>query len=216
MHYFCAMDINSHTHRPSNKPGTIEIVNWRYGRERKPENARYISVGVHPWDADMPTDWESLRLEASEVIAVGECGLDKACGVPMDVQAETFRKQVSIAEETGRPMIVHCVRAYGLLSEIRKSMRCRQPWIVHGCYASAEWISSASREDVYCAIGPVQLGMKRGAEVARAIPLERLLAETDDSEEGISAVIEKISEIRGEDVSAAVEQNALRALKIRL
>lgn len=216
LHYFCNMVINVHTHRQTSSQDTTDVINWRYGHEDMPVDAQNISVGIHPWDAELPIDWEAFREAATRALAIGECGIDKSCNVPMSVQEDVFRRQITIAEELGKPVIVHCVKAYGRLSEIRKTMHCHEPWIVHGCYASTEWIRTVAGSNIFLSLGPMQLGMKRGSDIARAIPTESLLVETDESEESLSSVIERIGEVRGEDVSETVGQNAQRALKIFL
>lgn len=103
-----------------------------------------FSVGVHPWDVG--EDWEerveTVRREAarSRVWAVGECGLDKLCGTAFDLQLKAFYAQVDIAEDVGKPMVIHCVRAFNELMAIRKEIGMRKrgsdgrimPWVIHG------------------------------------------------------------------------------------
>lgn len=103
-----------------------------------------LSVGLHPWAVD--SSWvekvEQVRSAVCrrEVWAIGECGLDKMRGVALELQIEAFRAQTDIADRVGKPVIVHCVRAFGNLLTLRGEYvahcaemgREPQPWVVHG------------------------------------------------------------------------------------
>lgn len=95
----------------------------------------FYSAGIHPWDTPAPAErlLELERLAASDgrIVAVGECGLDKLRGAPLDEQERVFEAQIEIAERTGLPLIIHCVRALDRLLRLRR----RHPsgrWILHG------------------------------------------------------------------------------------
>ncbi len=95
-----------------------------------------FSVGLHPWhvNEDWQVQLEKMRSEASLpcVCAIGECGLDKLTGNDYERQKHAFRAQVSLAEECGKPMIIHCVKAYDDILAIHKEMNPRQKWMIHG------------------------------------------------------------------------------------
>lgn len=84
------------------------------------------SVGLHPWDVS--DDWaeqvEMVRQKAKEdsVWAIGECGLDRLRGGEMSLQTDAFKAQVAIAREVGKPIIVHCVKAF---DELLKCIDCK-------------------------------------------------------------------------------------------
>ncbi|MDE7377094.1 MAG: TatD family hydrolase, partial [Muribaculaceae bacterium] len=122
-----------HTHRLD--AGLDAIINLPLDSiDSIPADGRSYSVGVHPWDAEAQVDWERLRQAASlpQVVAIGECGLDALRGPALDVQEPVFVRQARLAEELGKPLIVHCVRAYGRLMELRRALSPSQPWLVHG------------------------------------------------------------------------------------
>ena len=205
------MKIDIHTHISRHPEDTRSIVNWRWGKP-EPEHEEY-SVGVHPWDADRDVDWTKFREAAANAVAIGECGIDKLRPVDMQKQIEVFEKQIEIAEKIGKSVIVHCVKCFGKLMEIRRRMMCRQTWIIHGCYASTEWIREAEKEGMYFSIGPAQLDMKRGPEMAKSIDINRLLTETDERQESIEETYKRIEEIRGEEIEEFVWNNAIAALR---
>lgn len=141
-----------------------------------PADGRSYSVGVHPWEADAQVDWERLREAASlpQVVAIGECGLDALRGPALDVQEPVLVRQAHLAEELGKPLIIHCVRAYGRLMELRRGLSPSQPWLVHGFRGKPE----LARQLVSLGF-EISLGPKFNPGVLSAIPPILLHRETD-------------------------------------
>lgn len=100
-------------------------------------NALY-SAGVHPWwTDDMKRAERMLKnlpalLRHPQVVAVGECGLDRVRGAALPLQERVFRRQIALAEELQLPMTLHIVRAYDVLLRLRKEIRPTARWTVHG------------------------------------------------------------------------------------
>ncbi len=183
---------DAHTHDLSTRSG---IVNIRYGEPSPPVLPTNNSVGIHPWDVGKLSIDSQFRSLAQAAAAIGECGLDKPCGVDMHLQREVFLAHVALANELHKPVIVHCVRAYGLLSELSQALDRHTPWILHSCYASRQWIESNLDRPFFFSLSRKTLMQKRGAEVLHAIPFDRLLLETDDSGEPIAAAYETAADI---------------------
>ena len=164
-----------HTHRLD--AGLDAIINLPLDSiDNIPADGRSYSVGVHPWDAEAQVDWERLRQAASlpQVVAIGECGLDAMRGPALDVQEPVFVRQARLAEELGKPLIVHCVRAYGRLMELRRALSPSQPWLVHGFRGKPE----LARQ--FAALGfEISLGPKFNPAVPSAIPAHLLHRESD-------------------------------------
>ncbi|MDE3033168.1 MAG: TatD family hydrolase [Acidobacteriota bacterium] len=79
-------------------------------------------LGVHPWKAaEARPGWEE-RLEAlllDHRAGVGECGLDFARrGVDRETQLDALRRQLRMAARLHRPVVLHCVRAWGALTGV--------------------------------------------------------------------------------------------------
>ena len=86
--------INLHTHKFSNDSEVIEIVN-QYPWEFNASIPNY-SIGIHPWYIDvnrLEIDLEIIdeKLQLSECLALGECGLDKRIDIPLSVQITVFK-----------------------------------------------------------------------------------------------------------------------------
>ena len=64
-------------------------------------------------------------------------GLDKLCKIDFNLQEQLFEKQLVISKITGKPVIIHCVKAYREIINYRKKYP-DQPWIVHRFNASEE------------------------------------------------------------------------------
>ena len=108
--------IDFHTHRVPTETEVIAVVD---GRD---------TWGVHPWRADEAFDVPDLR----EKLAIGECGLDAACGVSMDKQLEVFKGQIELSEREEKPLIIHCVKAIDGLLRLRRDLHPKMPWMFHG------------------------------------------------------------------------------------
>lgn len=154
----------------------------------KREPMYYASVGVHPHDAkdfteaDIPvlTDWLTTE---EKVVALGEIGLDYYYDLsPRDVQKDVFARQLDLAYELDKPVILHIRDAHGDVIDILRAHKNRLPkCVVHCC--SASWESAKVYMNMDCMIsfaGPVTL--KRSVhlhEVAVNMPLDRMMIETD-------------------------------------
>lgn len=104
-----------------------------------PVTGGLYAAGIHPWwtaqaDFDGERHLEALRRLAAhpQVVQVGECGIDLLRGADVAVQRELFVRQVSISEELGKPMTLHCVRAFDQLLSLKKQLRPSQQWTIHG------------------------------------------------------------------------------------
>ena len=117
---------NIHTHKFSNLSDVVEVVN-QYPWEFKASIPNY-SIGIHPWYIDknrLQKDLEIIKekLQLSECLALGECGLDKRIEIPLDLQISVFKKQLEIVKQTKKPIVLHCVAAYDEVIAIKKEMK---------------------------------------------------------------------------------------------
>ncbi|MDE6101147.1 MAG: TatD family hydrolase [Paramuribaculum sp.] len=142
------------------------------------------SAGIHPWNA-AEGDLRQLEqmLRHPDVKAVGEAGIDLLKGPPADVQIDVFRRQVALSEQSGKPVVVHCVKALQGLMALRSELKPVQPWIYHGFRGKPQMARQLVNAGMF-----VSFGSKFNEESVREIPSDRLLIETDDSEFQIEAV----------------------------
>ena len=146
--------------------------------DMKKREETYASFGIHPWNA-MTTVFRDMEpfLRAGEVI--GEIGLDNVwCNVPLTVQEEVFIKQLALASDERKPVILHTKGQEKRVGEIIREYPNR--YLIH-------WYSDEKEEGLddylslgcYFTIGPD--GKKNPAvkKLVKEVPLNRLLIETD-------------------------------------
>lgn len=128
------MKIDIHTHRPDHSQLALSIRNLMPGEAWSSEP--YCSVGLHPWNIN--AEWKSemdkvhTAATAENVLFIGETGLDKLRGAVPELQETIFIEHILISESVGKPLIIHCVKAFDEIIALRKKMRPQQQWIIHG------------------------------------------------------------------------------------
>ncbi len=147
----------------------------------------YAAVGWHPVDAiDMTDDhlvWLEELASHPKVVALGEMGLDYYWDKsPREIQHEVFRKQIRLARKVKLPIIIHNRDAHEDIVKILKEENAEEVGGIMHCFGSSlEIAKQCIAMNFYISFGgPVTFkNAKRPKEVAREIPLERLLIETD-------------------------------------
>lgn len=132
-----------HTHQLPEHSEDIGIVNRIIGKDKiadiEPES--YLSIGIHPWYIDQIDDQLSELqkwINDPKVVAIGEVGLDKLSETSLDIQENVFIEQARIAEKAGKPLIIHCVKAWAELIAAKKKVSPKMPWIIHGYRGNGE------------------------------------------------------------------------------
>lgn len=198
----------------------------------------YASAGVHPHEAEnlTETDMETLMEYAKnpKVKAIGEIGLDYFYDFfPRDIQKKWFARQVDIAREIKMPVIIHDRDAHKDCMDILREHRVREAGGVFHCYAgSVEMAREILGWGMYIAFGG-SLTFKnsvRPVEVAKYVPLDRIVIETDcpyltpvphrgkrNSSLYIHYVAEKLAEIKNvpvEEIETVTFKNAKKCFNI--
>ncbi|MDY0327834.1 MAG: TatD family hydrolase [Arcobacteraceae bacterium] len=150
----------------------------------------YFSVGVHPYDINS-FDIEILKkyINHPKCIAVGECGLDyyrlpddeTAKILEKQLQAEIFIKQINLANEYKKPLIIHIRDAScDSLDILNKYASSEFGGVLH-CYNADHQLLSLAKKNFYFGIGGVVTfkNARKLIEVLPQIPLDKLLIETD-------------------------------------
>lgn len=208
--------INLHTHKFSNLSDVIEVVN-QYPWEFDMSIPSY-SIGIHPWYIDdnrLESDLEIIqeKLQLPECLALGECGLDKRIEIPMELQISVFKKQLEIATQTNKPIVLHCVAAYDEVIAIKKEMKIENPMIIHGFSKNEQVAQSLLNNGFYLSFGKYLLRNSDLEKVFTFAPENQILLETDTIEESIYQVYEKAAMVKGisiEEMKAIVFTNFSR------
>ena len=143
------------------------------------------SVGVHPHDAAKVEERHYSLIEDltrhSAVVAIGETGLDYFYdNSPRDIQRAVFRRQLALAKQLDLPVIVHTRDADADTQEILKAEAPRRG-VIHCFTSSAEFADFALSIGFAISFSGIVTfpNAKALAEVARRIPSDRILIETD-------------------------------------
>lgn len=156
----------------------------------------FLSVGIHPWtltEENADTQWQTLRkaVEDKQVVAIGEGGLDKIKGPSFELQLSLLKKQIALSEEKELPLILHCVKAFNELIRLKRELKPRQPWILHGFRGKEALAADCVRHGFH-----LSFGEHFQKEALKCVPIERLFIETDESRKPVESICESIAEVR--------------------
>ena len=203
--------VNIHTHYNNHIDDNefVEIQNIDVDNIVNVDVSHFYSIGIHPWNLKSQNlkisetqklgDLESQCLGDLNIKAIGECGLDRACDVDFEIQKEVFIKQIELSEQIAKPLIIHAVRTYPDIIFIRKEIKAKQPWIIHGFQGNVQSAEQLLRHDgIYLSLGDVLFkNERRASELLNVIPPDRLFLETDVAERDIVEVYEKAASLSG-------------------
>lgn len=193
--------INLHTHR---KPRVIEEIAIRNGflKTLRFDNINYpVSLGLHPWHVHKTNlDWalNTIEKNSQHIIAIGECGIDRAIETPIDLQLAAFHQQINLAIVYKLPVIVHCVKAYSDFAAIAK-MYPQVSFILHGFSGNNETLLHLLKfNNVYFSVGKHLFNPLSNASITISqIPLDRLFLETDTTHYFIDNIYHKAAQVLG-------------------
>ena len=207
--------IDIHTHKSSNSKLSTSIIDIKY--DQKIATKGIYSCGIHPWDIENTKLEDALTQlmqinSNNKVIAIGEAGIDRAISTSYETQEKFFKAQLKLSEHYKKPVIVHCVKAYSDILNIRKSGNYKMPWIIHGFNASKQNADQLIKMNCYLSFGHALLDAdSKAAEVFPQIPIRSIFLETDNSDISIEDIYEVAAKLRGfkiEQLKAKIADNA--------
>lgn len=146
----------------------------------------YSMIGIYPTEAKTYNqEVEDKMIEYaknSKVVAVGEIGLDYYWDKSfVDLQKEVFIKQIELANGLNLPIVVHDREAHKDTFDILKQYNKSSKVLLHCFSGSVEFMRECIKEGWYIALGGVVTFKNaiKAKEVAKAVPLEKLVLETD-------------------------------------
>jgi TatD DNase family protein len=197
----------------------------------------FATVGVHPdyVDTPEPSVADLVRMAATpKVVAIGETGLDyyRLTG-DLEWQRERFRRHIRAARETGKPLVIHTRAAAADTLAIMREERADEAGGVMHCFTET-WDVAQRALDLGFHISFSGIVTFRNAleikDVARRVPLERMLIETDspylapapfrgkrNQPAWVRHVGEEVARLRGiptEAVAAATTRNFFELFKV--
>ena len=199
-----------------------------------------LAVGLHPWwisadERHLAAVLRAFDVALPETQYVGEVGLDfsKRRTATRDAQLRAFLHIANAcAKDGGKVLSIHCVKAYDDVLSILDSSGCFASCtcIFHWFSGSFQQLEQAADAGCFFSVGARMLETKKGSEYAKAVPLRKLLLETDapaaiDPEQEHPSVLysydqmrlqlvetlRRLARIRGigeSELAAIVQQNA--------
>lgn len=198
----------------------------------------YAAIGWHPVDAidltDSYLDWIEELTAHPKVVAIGEIGLDYHWDKsPKDIQQAVFRRQIQLAKKLDLPIIIHNREATeDVVAILEEEGAAEVGGIMHCFSGSPETAKRCLEMNFYISLGgPVTFkNAVKPKEVAKEVPLDRLLIETDcpylaphpyrgkrNEPSYVKLVAEQIAdlkEISFDEVARATTENANRLFRI--
>ena len=186
------LDVHSHTQH-----STSDTLVIRNQYPLTADTSEPFSVGIHPWFLnDFEAQWNALIPLAQHFNcwAIGECGLDKNVTSPLSLQQEIFLRHIELAESLELPLIIHCVKAYAEVIQLRKRTHSQQLWILHGFRKNLKVAQELIVHGIAISFGTPLLYSYQLQEVFKKIPPEYRFFESDDSIQPL--VIKQVKQAR--------------------
>lgn len=173
------------------------------------------AFGVHPWYVHRRgADWQAAlerQLDAFPGAVIGEIGLDRwilDCppaaraavspelaawrAAPLEEQGEVFAWQLALAARRGLSASIHCLQAWGALQERLRAGPRPEAWLLHSYGGSMDLVEPFVRLGGHFSFPGYFLHARKARQRAAfaAVPVERLLVETDAPDQRLPSVLE--------------------------
>jgi len=207
--------MNIHAHISDNmivNPSHFTLLNLDYSEFDKYQTNQFYSAGLHPWFIkEFQESWFEKLAEMQQlnnVLAIGECGLDRNINIDFGLQQHLFHKQILLANKLKKPLIIHSVRAfYDVVSELKKAKN-KMPVIYHGYNNSLQIAETLMNNNGYLSFGKSILQSKNNtAEILKKLPLDKIFFESDESINTIESVFEKAADLFNLDIKTLKQKS---------
>jgi TatD DNase family protein len=147
----------------------------------------YLALGVHPYQPQTDTlneAYDLIQMHKNDIAAVGEIGLDyfyneaKEEGPARDLQKEIFRKQLALAKEINKPVIIHSRAAARDCLDIAENYGLKKV-LFHWYTGPLDILKIILEKGYFISVSPAVEYSKPVQEAVMAVPTERILIETD-------------------------------------
>jgi TatD DNase family protein len=192
------IDIHVHGGAPSKGVFMVESLMAHEKRDPSKREGVAYTAGIHPWYLDKRSFKQHMarvdRMAAHEnVIAIGETGFDRLRGAPPGYQAMAFEEHVKISEQTGKPVIIHCVRAWDELLMMREITKPSLPWLIHGFRGRPQLAARLVEKGMYISFWFDFIIRPESTPLVRSLPPEKIFLETDGAPVDIRDIYKKVS-----------------------
>jgi TatD DNase family protein len=189
---------NLHSHIASQR----SIINIDSFETQQLVSDYYYSLGNHPWYKAHSIEFiKETILSNLNIIAIGECGFDKLKShYPLEKQIEILKEQIDLSEELKIPLILHIVKGYNEIIQLKKLIKPTQKWIIHGFnnYKQAKELIKLG----FClSFGEALLKSPTLQKSFLTTPITNIFLETDSSDVTIENLYTLAASLRKIDVA---------------
>jgi TatD DNase family protein len=180
----------------------VETLMAHEGRKPVDVSGMTFTAGIHPWHLDEENHDRLLayieeQAADSNIAAIGEAGFDRIRGASPELQKRAFEEQVLISEKYGKPIVIHCVRAWEELLNSHRRLSPGMPWLVHGFRGKPALAEQLVSKGMYLSFW-VDFVMRGGAlSLLRSVPSDRIFLETDGADIDIRDIYARVSSALG-------------------
>ena len=158
------------------------------------QEGQLYSIGLHPWSlplaerlSDLIDQMRSLLASTPQIVAIGECGIDKVrSNASLAEQRTWLEAQMRLACQFHRPILLHTVRAWSETIEIRRELAQEfdqlPPMVLHGFRARGEVAQMMLNQGFALSFGRHY----DSAALRLAYEANELLVETDELPQGLT------------------------------
>jgi TatD DNase family protein len=178
-----------------------------------PEQA--CTVGIHPWYLTERNYRQQITsvgnsVHLPNVLAIGEAGFDKLRGPSAELQKKAFEEQADIAGTHGKPLIIHCVRAWDELLASQKKLKPGTPWLIHGFRGNKELAGQLLSKGMYLSFWFGFAMRPESSNLLRSLPVSRIFLETDGADIDIREIYRKVAkdlDLTVDELKAVISNN---------
>lgn len=184
--------IDIHTHHKTSDSKFVSILNNDGGNISA---TTLFSNGIHPWNTENAVDWGKLEvgIQKNNCLAVGECGLDKLKGGDLTKQYNIFARQISLANQYEKPLIIHCVRAYAEVQQCLRENKNQMPVIFHGFNKNPILATELQSKGYFLSMGKAVFNTRLDVD---GLDLDFLFFETDQAQFKIEEIYTEFAKRR--------------------
>lgn len=182
----------------------------------------FISLGIHPWKIkDINADESFVLLNQliskhqPKLVAIGECGLDKSIDVSLDLQIDIFKQHIALSEKLKKPLVIHCVKAFNEIIELKKEIKPTQKWIIHDFRKNENIAHQLTQHGIYISLSPSIFKVKK--EILNTYLIEYILFETDDTSFDVNEVFSyfaSVKNISANELAEKINYNTQQLFKL--
>ena len=171
----------------------------------------YYSFGNHPWDIQFTIkEIEQTILNNPQIIAIGECGIDKLkSNRSISEQIIHLTQQAELSERLKLPLILHIVNGFNEIIKLKKELKPKQDWIIHG-FNKHKQTKALLDNGFYLSFGEPLLHNPKLQLSLMSCPLHKIILETDDSVIPIEKMynfVADLKEISVSDLTLQIKSN---------